>query len=392
MCEDALIEPPRFSILQICPCYVGMDQETGGVANVVRQLCFELPKLGYPVTLICGNRELGKIKNRPRYIQHSPMLDQYIIEQWVHPLLGPCFCFPNGRRDCNRNAVAHVHTCFSLFTESAMSDLVRRDVPFVFTPHGKLSPLMFGTRKWGKRIWWRLVAAKRIRMATRLVVLGEREAELFPQLGLGWNGDVVPNGYSAEEQNGSQGSVPLMSGRYVLFLGYLEARKQPGFLLDVFAGSRLRQTHKLVLAGPDAYGYRANLEKKIKVLGLEKDVVFWGAVYGAAKWNLFAHADCFCLPSLAEGMPVVLCEAIGAGIPVLYSKGCNFPEIARFGGGIELSEFEVNLWRMELERICLDEKINQFMRRNMMEKRMNYTWSEICRKWVKVYQEAGGLL
>jgi hypothetical protein len=76
-------------IIQICPCYVDLEHETGGVANIVRQICLQLVKQRKHVLLLCGNRELGKVKASPGCARINDFLTVEILDQKSHPLLGP---------------------------------------------------------------------------------------------------------------------------------------------------------------------------------------------------------------------------------------------------------------------------------------------------------------
>lgn len=75
-------------ILQNCPCYVDLEHETGGVANIVRQICFHLTKQGKHVSLLCGNRELGEAKVQPGLRKINEFLSVEIFDQSSHPLMG----------------------------------------------------------------------------------------------------------------------------------------------------------------------------------------------------------------------------------------------------------------------------------------------------------------
>ncbi|MFO0920040.1 MAG: glycosyltransferase, partial [Planctomycetaceae bacterium] len=65
---------------------------------------------------------------------------------------------------------------------------------------------------------------------------------------------------------------------------------------------------------------RIALETEVQALGLADRVAFVGAV--ANPYPYYRAADLFCLPSLTEGLPNVLLEALALGAPVL-STDCQ---------------------------------------------------------------------
>lgn len=373
-------------VIQIVPCFVDFHRETGGVSNIVRQIALKTSGNGIKNTVFCGNTELGVTKYSPCTEKISDNIIRHVQYQRKHPLLGPRLDLSQCSFSSDEYPVAHIHTCFSQFTESAMSYCISHRIPFIFTPHGKLSPLMLSKNYLIKIFFWRIRTATLIRRAAKIAVSGSTEACLFEKLGITNDVEVIPNGYDEKILRLFDDAEPLVNEPYVLFLGYLEERKQPGFLIEVFAQSSLRSTHKLVIAGPDSYGHKAELERIVHRTHLSDQVVFWGAAYGSEKANLLKNAACFCLPSKAEGQPVVLSEAVGVGVPVLYSTGCNFPELAQAGCGIELADFKITLWRDALDHICLDPGTHCRMRKCATEVSENLTWGLICKEWFNLYE------
>ena len=74
---------------------------------------------------------------------------------------------------------------------------------------------------------------------------------------------------------------------------------------------------------------RAALEAQRDALGLRGYVIFAGSVGGVPE--LLAGCDLFVLPSLWEGMPVALLEALAAGLPTLATRVAGTPEVIRDG-------------------------------------------------------------
>jgi colanic acid/amylovoran biosynthesis glycosyltransferase len=120
-------------------------------------------------------------------------------------------------------------------------------------------------------------------------------------------------------------------GRFdVLCVGRLVADKGQHVLID--AVDRLRRDGvdvHVTLAGdgPD----RARLEDRVRTLDLRDAVTFAGAVDQRRVRDLYATADAFCLPSFAEGLPVVLMEAMAAGLPVVTTRIMGIPELVEHG-------------------------------------------------------------
>lgn len=62
----------------------------------------------------------------------------------------------------------------------------------------------------------------------------------------------------------------------------------------------------------------AYLKEEVKKLGIEDKVLFAG--FRSDVIELMDSADLFCFPSLQEGLPVALMEAMAVGMPCIASK------------------------------------------------------------------------
>lgn len=94
-------------------------------------------------------------------------------------------------------------------------------------------------------------------------------------------------------------------------------------LVDGGVEARLR----LVGDGPD----RPSLEREARELGLDGVVLFEGAVNQDRVRELYRHADIFALASFAEGIPVVLMEAMAMEIPCVTTFITGIPELIENG-------------------------------------------------------------
>lgn len=78
------------------------------------------------------------------------------------------------------------------------------------------------------------------------------------------------------------------------------------------------------------------LRELARRLGVEERVSFAGAVGQDEIRRHYERADVFALPSFAEGLPVVLIEAMATGLPVVASRITGVPELVEEGVSGEL--------------------------------------------------------
>lgn len=115
-----------------------------------------------------------------------------------------------------------------------------------------------------------------------------------------------------------------------LFVGRLAGVKGVPILIEAVA--RLAEKHphltlRLVGDGPD----REALEAEVQSRGLQDRISFLGSRSQAEVADELAEADVFVLPSFAEGVPVVLMEAMAAEVPVVTTRIAGVPELVEHG-------------------------------------------------------------
>lgn len=85
----------------------------------------------------------------------------------------------------------------------------------------------------------------------------------------------------------------------------------------------------LVLAGDGPM--RGEVEEAIKALGLQDRVTITGWIDSERVKDELSRADALVLPSFAEGLPIVVMEAMALGRPVLSTLIAGIPELVRDG-------------------------------------------------------------
>ncbi len=167
----------------------------------------------------------------------------------------------------------------------------------------------------------------------RLIVLDDR---IVPQFGFMFPDKilVVPNTVSSEWIGQFAGverhcSQPLK----ILFVGHLSVAK--GFLdliqalvlikeicnFELYcAGEVIVSERNIAVPGIDLNDGFFRAERLIETGQIRSQVHFCGTVIGERKRELFAECDVLCLPSYSEGMPLVILEAMFAGMAVVASR------------------------------------------------------------------------
>jgi glycosyltransferase involved in cell wall biosynthesis len=125
--------------------------------------------------------------------------------------------------------------------------------------------------------------------------------------------------------------LPIDGASHTLVcVGRLCAQKGQALLVEAAARlARAGETFRLVLVGDGEM--RADLEALIARHGLGERVTITGWAHGAEVRRQLAAARALVLPSFAEGLPVVLMEALALGRPVITTAIAGIPELVRHG-------------------------------------------------------------
>jgi glycosyltransferase involved in cell wall biosynthesis len=207
--------------------------------------------------------------------------------------------------------------------------LRRKTVPYVMTSHGALNyrgPLHFLKKFIVLNLFTGLVGK-----AKGIHFLNEVGRHRFQRLMPTWSGATLVAAHAVQVPDLSQLTVASRTdfgvppdGFLFLYLGRLDVHtKGLDLLVQAFSQVAAGGTARLILAGPDWEGGRAQLEALARRLGCTDRVHFLGPQYGAKKWAALRLADVFVSPSRWDAGPVTLKEAIGVGLPAITTTVIN---------------------------------------------------------------------
>ncbi|HEV7927036.1 MAG TPA: glycosyltransferase [Verrucomicrobiae bacterium] len=267
----------------------------------------------------------------------------------------------------------------------------RQGKSLVYHAHGMFEPYILRRSRWKKRLVHQLFEDANINHVCLWRALTAAEADQIRALGHKAAIVVAPNGLNlAEYPRPADGlksiATPLIPNlvktkKRLLFLGRLHPKKGLDLLVPVW--SRLeaqRKDWELVVAGPDELNHRTQIQELAASLGMEREILFTGAVTGSAKIALLYSADIFVLPSYSEGLPMSLLEAMACEVPVVATYACNCPDVYAAGAG----------WGCEPTADSVAEALKAAMQASESERRQrgclgrqlvqrSYEWDQITR-------------
>jgi len=171
---------------------------------------------------------------------------------------------------------------------------------------------------------------------------------------------------------GTVGSLVIEKGHIYL----LEAARQ---ILDV-----VKDLKFLIIGdGP----LQKALEEKSKELGIKKDIIFMGQRKDIPE--LLTAMDIFVLPSIKEGLPVALLEAMAAKRPIVATRVGAIPRVIESKDiGILVEPKDISGLRDALASLINDpEKMKLLARGGFNRVSMDFSSDEMCKHYLELYNE-----
>ncbi len=278
---------------------------------------------------------------------------------------------------------AHAYGYFPTFVAATGRFLGRSAL--VITPHS--DP---GRPSLEKRVFDTFVPIVTLKRADRVVALTHLEARYLESLGVA--GDrivVIPNGVDIDEFLPPSEGLRQGDGTTVLFAGRcypqqkgLETLMRATSLLPAEARVHVR------IVGEDWGGY-AVVGGMAKSLGIEDRVTLVGRLERAQVVEEFHRADLFVLPSLFDSFPIVLLEAMAAGLPVVATSVGGIPEVVEDGRtGLLVEPGNPQALSAALERLAQAPSVRKEMGRRGRERARLFSWEQIVLRTRQVYEDA----
>jgi len=164
-----------------------------------------------------------------------------------------------------------------------------------------------------------------------------------------------------------------IDGRYLLFVGALDARKDPHALLRAWTTARLAHPDlRLLIAGVPGRQAPPSMSGAVQL----------GRVDDEELADLYSAASCLVFPSRYEGFGLPCLEAMACGCPVAAFRNTSIPEVVD-GAGILVEDGDAE---------ALGEAVTEVMReperwkRAGLERARQFSWDKAARETISAYE------
>ena len=358
-----------------CDLYPGT---VGGLGIHAHTMSNYQVDLGHDVTVYTSlNPKLIDNKTKPNY--------KIITFKDNMEILGNHFCFHllgELKNNINNFDIIHAHSHLFFYTNFCALANKRGSPPLVITNHGIRSA---SAPEWFNSAYMRTIGKWTLNSANRIVCYTEEEKDWFIKK-LKIDGDkiiVIPNGvdtklFCPKVDRSKRTNTILWNGRFV-------SGKRVDFLLR--AVKKITTTFpnlRVLLVGEGPL--KGEIEKSIRELNLENIVTIKNFVPYEEMPKLYQNSDIFVLPSLHEGVPRSILEAMSCGIPVIITEFDHLKDLIE-DSGLMFQKNDVNDLSKCIITLINDRKLALEMGNNGRRKvSVQYSWQNTVLKTLELYE------
>ena len=373
-------------ILQVSSLF---PPHVGGIEHHVEILSNKLVEAGHEVTVFTSNIPQSKKHEVINGVEiyrfqslFSPLNNQFI----------PGLFFKLISK--NRFEIIHVHSHLHISSNIAVFSKIFIKRPIVLTSHGTVN--YEGWKNLINVLYNKTMAKWMLKSIDRIIALSSKQADILENLGAdSSNITIIPHGIDLSQIN-LTGDTEKFKNLYrlndkniILFVGGLIPRKGINYLIE--AMKYVKFDSVLLIVGGELQGHpgvKKGLEQQVKKLGL-KNVLFLGRVSEEDLRCAYVIADVFVLPSISEGLPLTLLEAMAYKKCVIATNIAGNSDVIQNGkNGILVEPENSQELAEKIDYLLTNEGLRRKIgatARKEIEK--NYNWDVAFNKILEVYKE-----
>lgn len=277
-----------------------------------------------------------------------------------------------------------IHAHFTYPQGYAAIKLGRKyNVPVVITLHENIPHLNSLLKKYENKVHWTW------KNADALIRVNKRDFPIYLNAGVSENKlHHIPNGFNNEKFSIVPKEVARKKLNFdpkkkiILTITRLSEEKGLNYLIESMKSVFQKYQNALCLIGGTG-PLKEQLRKQIKKIGLEENVQLCGYIPNDKIAYYMNAADIFVLPSLSEGNPTVMFEALGVGLPFIGTNVGGIPEI--------ITSEDYGLIVEPANPKDLTEKILKALEKKWDNKRITmyakiFSWENIAKQTIDIYK------
>lgn len=168
----------------------------------------------------------------------------------------------------------------------------------------------------------------------------------------------------------------------IVHIGRFNPQKNHSVIID--AAQKLKEEGlKFVIKLIGGAGNEEQRKQEVKQKGLDNEIKFCGLQGNV--YPFLQSADCFILPSLYEGMPVTLVEAMGCGLPIIASSVGGVPDMIESGKTGLLIKPNAEELTSAIKRLIKNEKLRESLGKNALTKSKDFSVERMFNGYDNVY-------
>lgn len=350
----------------------------GGLSLHVHEMSRLQAEWGHDVTVLTsdhGNHDIPSKEERAGYdlIRHREVaspLDNTIVPGIVRTI----------KRMADDYDVVHAHSHLFFSTNVAAVVSKTLDTPLVVTNHGLISQTAPG---WVQKAFIPTVAKFTLNAADEVLCYTETDKRRLRERGIDSSVSVVHNGIDCELFSPTQSKE---SKKQILFVGRLKPGKGVRTLLAAF--ERLTTDfpeYKLKIVGDGPL--RDDLFDVAHEKEIASHVDFAGQMENNAIAEVYAESELFVLPSLNEGLPRTVLEAMACQVPVITSDLDQLKSLVD-GAGRTVPQRNSAKLATEIADLLSNPGLRNKMGSTGRKRVQNeYSWRETVQETTETYRE-----
>ena len=277
-----------------------------------------------------------------------------------------------------------IHTHSHLFFTTLVSVIISKikNKPCVVTVHGVRAVRDKATNLF-QEVWLKLFSRLIFKITEKIICLTQADADEIKNYGVQEEKVVViPNGIDTQLFNQYN-----FHNDYILWVGRFVEEKGLKYLVEALEGvANVFPNKRVVLVGDGPL--KQEIMIKVNKKGLNNMFEYKENCSQQEIAKLMKSCELFVLPSLKEGFPKCLLEAMACGKPVITTKGLK--EIVN-GAGVTVNSKNPEELRNAITDILfnpLDAKKMGLIGRTKVEQ--NWSWSIVSNRLEEIYQQVVG--